>query len=127
MEKKIDTKNSNNIKDFPVSRLDNKWPFSLELAQNIFMLNSKNLLPLFKKFLISTWLDYCEETFDTDYSSSSSDEDADDKNTTSWPHLKYDGFFIENGRVYFNQVGNQKSQTLDNLTEKESEICVYTL
>lgn len=127
VEKKVDTENSNDIKDFPLSRLDNQWPFSLELATTLFMANSKKLYPSFKEFLISTWLNYCEEISNIDSSSSSSDEDADDKNTTSWPHLKYDGFFIENGRVYFQEVGNQKSKTLDNLTEKESEICVYTL
>ena len=127
VEKKVDTKNSNNIKDFPWSLLKENWPFSLELAEDLFKLNSNRICPSFKKFLIFTWLDGCEETSEIDSSSSISDENPDDKNMKPWPYLKYKGFFIKNDIVYFKKSANQKSKFLDNLTEKNSQICVYTL
>ena len=124
VEKKVDTKNSNNIKDFPLSRLAGKWPFSLKLAKDLFHYSSSVDYSSFEEFLVNTWLFYCEENRETSSSSSSSDEDTNDEN---WPYLKYQGFFIKNGIVFFEETASQKSENIENSTEKDNKVCIYTL
>ena len=113
--------NKKNVKKFPLSRLTKNWPFSADLAVDIFVNNQAGGFSSFKNFLISTWLEHerrisegsksdsdSESFFDSE-SSSDSDDNLSNEKVDSCSELTYPGFFIEKNEIFFKESINQKT------------------
>lgn len=125
--------NDKNIERFPLSRLDNNWPFSIKFASDLFNYNKYGYYLSLKEFLIATWL----ETISLNSEDSEDSEDSESENEELnealkikklgfWPNLKYEEFFIENNIVFFKEkeVINQETQKL---VKDNSKTKIYDL
>lgn len=138
MDRNMANSNSEkNIESFVPIQLETNWPFSIDFTVDFFEWNKYGSYSSLKDFLISTWLDYKayyledsrEEDFDYD-----SDEILESQDIDSWPRLRYEGFFIENNRVFFKEVVkvvNQKTRDFTeekrDFTEEKRQFKVYSL
>ena len=98
--KNIGSQKNQKVKNFYFFLKEN-WPFCVNLATDLFTLNSTGDFLSFKNFLIYTKFRQ-EDSF-----SESEDEqegyynDCNNYNKACWKTLKYSGFFIKNDVVYF--------------------------
>lgn len=123
----INSKKSKKAEKLSSINFKNHWPFSLKLAEDLFVFNSDNSFLSFKDFLIYTFSEEEREERLSQEDFSSKDEDQIDEKRSSWPFLKYPGFFIENNIIYFQKIIPQKGDISDISTKKDSEICIYSL
>ena len=129
-EKNINSQKNQKVKNFSYSKFKENWPFCVNLATDLFTLNSTGNFLSFKDFLIYTWLED-EKVHQEDSFSESEDEeegdynDCNNYNKACWKTLKYAGFFIENDVVYFKELINKKGD--DIFTDQDSQVCVYSL
>lgn len=109
---------SEKIEKYPLSKLTKNWPFSTNLAEDFFVGYQSTDYLSFKQFLISTWLIFQEVDSESDYDS---DDNLASEKIDFWPNLKYEGFFIKNNIVFFEELINQKTQNFSNLTDTEKK------
>lgn len=72
----------NNVENFTLFKLQENWPFSLELGRDLFIFNKNCNFKSFKEFLIFTWLKEINH-----YSMEDSDSDSEivNEEDESWP------------------------------------------
>ena len=105
-KKSLDQKS---LEEFSLKKFKKKWPFDRELAVDIFRGNRYGRYASFKQFLISTWLEYERMNSEDDESTYDLDDYLSNEKVDSWPVLKYKGFFIKNGILYFKESVNEKT------------------
>jgi len=93
------TENSNNIKKFPINILNEDWPFSENLALNLFHFNRAQSYSSLKQYFIINLLD--ED--DYDYNEDTNEYDIHD---TEYGFL-HKNFFFRNNKLFFANPKNE--------------------
>ncbi len=80
--------NQLNVKDFPIQRFHKNWPFSMDLAKDLFNSTLYYQVDSLKNFFILKAFETAESTF------------LDEENY-SWYHFDHLGFYINNDKIYY--------------------------
>lgn len=96
--------NANNIQNFPIEKLTKKWPFSKELADDLF----------FQSFKYSSLKNFLFDMIPEDAEALGSEKTEEE--TDFLYNLPYDDFSIENDQLYYNDYLKDTKYTLKNIS-----------
>ena len=96
--------NANNIENFPIENLTKKWPFSKELAKDLY----------YQSLKYSSLKDFVFDMIPED--AEALDSEKTEEETDLLYHILYDDFSIEKDQLYYNDYLKDRKYTLKNIS-----------
>lgn len=111
---------------FSIERLKKEWPFSLDLAEQLFCLNKFKLYSSLRDFFVYTALELEDEELESLEGDSFSQKNKKIEKLGICDISEYPGFFIENNKLCYEEEELVKSK-VKNSTKEELITRIYNL